>query len=87
MKAVSGRKPRMRRTQISLSQEDYEAAKRIADRRGESLSQVIRDALRRETEAAQTAYDPLGVIIGIVDSADPNASENLDETLYGRDLS
>jgi len=84
--AVTGKKPKMQRTQISLTTEDYETARRIAAERGESLSQVVRDALRREAGAPNTSYDPLGPIIGIVDSADPNASEDLDEAIYGRGI-
>jgi hypothetical protein len=84
--SVTNRKAKMRRTQISLTAEDYEAAKKLAVERGESLSQVIRDALRRETAAEDVSYDPLGAIIGIVKNADPNASENVDEIVYGRSI-
>ncbi len=84
--ALIKRKTKMRRTQVSLMPEDYELAKKIAAKRGASLSQVVRDALRKEMDAEITTYDPLGAMIGIVDNADPNASEKLDEIIYGRDI-
>ena len=76
----------MQRTQISLTAEDYEAAKRLATERGERLSQVFRNALRKEAKTGNSAYDALRAIIGIVDDADPEASENLDQIIYGRDI-
>ena len=83
---TGAKKNRMRRTQISLTAEDYESAKRLATERGVSLSEVFRNALRKEAKTGNSAYDALRAIIGIVDNADPEASENLDQIIYGRDI-
>ena len=79
----TSKKPRTRRTQVSLSMDDYQAAKALAAERGQSLSQVIREALHREI-AGSAAYNPLGAIIGIVGDADSNGSEDIDHIVYGK---
>lgn len=77
---------RMKRTQICFSNEQYEAAKRIAEKRGISMAQYMRDAVERDAAAESSYDDPLADIIGMVKDADPNASEKLDEMIYGEDI-
>ena len=83
--------PEMRRTQICLSSEDYEAARRLAEERGVTMSQAIREAIR--TAAAQAAeverrrIESMMSIVGILKGADPDVSIKHDENLYGPDLS
>lgn len=83
--AVARKRAKMRRTQVSLTDEDYNFACRIAAQRHQSLSQVVREALRREAEAEEVFFDPLRGIIGIVKDDIPNASESIDEVVYGDD--
>jgi hypothetical protein len=84
--AVTKRKPRMKRTQVSLSSDEYEMAKVMARERGVSLSQIIREAVRGKVLPEHVVKDPLRNIIGIVKDADPNASVNHDEIIYGKDI-
>ena len=71
----------MIRTQISLSQDDYAAAKREAVRLGISLAELLRRSLR----AALPARDdrPWMQYAGMVESGDPNSSLNIDDVVYG----
>ncbi len=81
---------KMKRTQISLLPEQFEAAKRIAQEEGVSISQVFRDALesveKSRAAVADEIYDPFRGIIGIGEDCDPRASEDIDEVLYGPDF-
>ena len=81
--AVARNRTRMKRTQVSLTVEDYDVARRIALQRHQSLSQVVREALRREAEVERLRADPLRDFIGTVDCDDPHASETIDEVVYG----
>jgi hypothetical protein len=72
----------MIRTQISLSAQEYEAAKREAERLGISLAELLRRSLRSivppESGAAWMRY------AGMVSSGDRRASESVDDVVYGR---
>lgn len=81
--AVRRKRPKMRRTQICLMPEDYETAKRISEKRGVSLSQFVRDAVKREAEAESTVDDPLRGLIGILKDGPPDGSVNHDRYIYG----
>lgn len=85
--AVSDKRPKMRRTQISLMPDELETARKIAAERGVSLSQVFRDAIRRAAEEREEAErkrrELMWSIVGTVEGADPNASVDHDEILYG----
>ena len=71
----------MIRTQISLSEKDYAAAKAEAERLGISLAELLRRSL-------QGVLPPTGRpawmrFAGIVQSGDPRASLRIDEVVYG----
>lgn len=72
----------MLRTQVSLSQEDYDAAKAEAARLGISLAEFMRRALR----AALPGNDakPWMRYAGMVESGDPDSSRRVDDVVYGR---
>lgn len=71
----------MIRTQISLSQDDYLAAKAEAARLGISLAEYFRRALR----AALPVNDgpPWMRFAGMVETGDPHSSNSIDEVVYG----
>ena len=72
----------MIRTQISLSEQEYEAAKREAERLGISLAELLRRSLRAivppEAGPAWMRY------AGMVSSGDARASQTVDDVVYGR---
>lgn len=84
--AVTKKRARMKRTQVSLTTEDFNKARRLAETRHVSLSQVVRDLLRSAPEDESFAEDPLRGIIGMVKDVIPNASQSVDEVVYGDDL-
>lgn len=71
----------MIRTQISLPQDEYTAAKREAARLGISLAELLRRSLR----AALPPRDdkPWMQYAGMVESGDPDSSCNIDDVVYG----
>lgn len=71
----------MIRTQISLSEEEYEAAKAEAVRLGVSLAELLRRSLRHMLPADEKK--PWMRYAGIVETGDKNASEKIDEIVYG----
>ena len=71
----------MIRTQISLSKEEYEAAKREAQRLGISLTELLRRSLRTVLPVDDTK--PWMRYAGMVESGDPDASQCIDEVVYG----
>ena len=71
----------MIRTQISLSQEDYDAAKREAARLEISLAELLRRSLRTVLPAEAR---PWMQYAGMVESGDPESSLNVDDVVYGR---
>ena len=72
----------MIRTQISLSQEEYDAAKREAHRLGISLAELLRRSLRGVLPVDESK--PWMRYAGMVESGDPEASRSIDEVVYGR---
>jgi len=72
----------MVRTQISLSQEEYSAAKREAERLGISLAELLRRSLR--TIVPVNDAKPWMRYAGMVETGDPASSQNIDEVVYGR---
>ncbi len=72
----------MIRTQISLSEEEYEAAKREAERLGISLAELLRRSLR--TLLPVDDEKPWMRLAGMVESGDPRSSQRIDEVVYGR---
>jgi hypothetical protein len=72
----------MLRTQISLSQDDYDAAKAEAARLGISLAELVRRALRAALPADESR--PWMRYAGMVESGDPASSMHIDDVVYGR---
>jgi len=72
----------MVRTQISLSPEQYEAAKEQANRLGISFAELV----RRSLDEVLTVDDskPWMRYAGLVASGDPKSSQKIDEVIYGR---
>lgn len=72
----------MIRTQISLSEDDYVAAKREAARLGISLAELLRRSLRAVLPASDTK--PWMSYAGMVETGDPESSQRVDDVVYGR---
>jgi hypothetical protein len=73
----------MIRTQISLSQEEYDAAKREARRLGISLAELLRRSLRTLLPVDESK--PWMRYAGMVESGDSESSRNVDEVIYGQE--
>jgi hypothetical protein len=84
--AITRKRPKMKRTQICLLPEQLDKATRMARRRGESVSKVMRDLLNDAPESDPRLDDPLFGLIGMVNDADPNGSTTVDEVVYGPDI-
>lgn len=72
----------MIRTQISLSEQEYEAAKREAARLGISLAELLRRSLRGVIPADESK--PWMRYAGMVETGDPESSRHIDDIVYGR---
>ncbi len=72
----------MIRTQISLTESEYAAAKREARRLGISLAELLRRSLRAVVPADPSA--PWMRYAGMVASGDRESSRRIDEVVYGR---
>jgi hypothetical protein len=72
----------MIRTQISLTEKEYVAAKREAERLGISLAELLRRSLRVVIPADEAR--PWMRYAGMVESGDPRSSQNIDDVVYGR---
>ena len=73
----------MIRTQISLSEEEYEAAKREAERLGISLAELVRRSLRKLLPIDQCR--PWMSFAGTVESGEADSSQKIDEVIYGQE--
>lgn len=71
----------MIRTQISLTEQEYEAAKREAERLGISLAELLRRSLRGVLPPANEP--PWMRYAGMVESGDSSSSRRIDELVYG----
>ena len=71
----------MIRTQVSLNEEEYRAAKEEARRLGISLAELLRRSLR--SLLAEDASRPWMRFCGMVESGDPESSRRIDEIVYG----
>ena len=71
----------MIRTQISLGEEEYKAAKGEAKRLGISLAELLRRSLRNMLPADKSK--PWMRYASMVESGDPRSSQNIDEVIYG----
>ena len=72
----------MMRTQISLSEEEYEVAKREAERLGISFAALVRRSLRELVPVDSSR--PWMRYAGMIESGDPHSSQTVDEVVYGR---
>jgi hypothetical protein len=72
----------MVRTQISLSEAEYAAAKHEAARLGISLAELLRRSLRTVLPVNDT--HPWMRYAGMVETGDPKSSQNIDDVIYGR---
>ena len=72
----------MIRTQISLSEQEYEAAKQEARRLGISLAELLRRSLRSLMSVDESK--PWMRYAGMVESGDPKSSRNVDDVVYGQ---
>ncbi len=72
----------MVRTQISLTETEYDAAKREAERLGISLAELLRRSLRTMIPADEAK--PWMRYAGMVESGDPGSSQNIDDVVYGQ---
>ena len=71
----------MKRTQISLSEEEYLLAKKEAKRRGISLAELLRQGIRAmlpiQKEKSWMRYR------GFVETGNPDANQSIDDIVYG----
>jgi hypothetical protein len=72
----------MIRTQISLTEAEYRAAKREAERLGISLAELLRRSLRTILPADESK--PWMKYAGMVESGDSQSSRRIDELIYGQ---
>ncbi|OGA23102.1 MAG: hypothetical protein A3I02_02350 [Betaproteobacteria bacterium RIFCSPLOWO2_02_FULL_67_26] len=72
----------MIRTQISLTKDEYVAAKREAARLGISLAELLRRSLRTALPVNDTK--PWMRYAGMVETGDPASSRHIDDVVYGR---
>lgn len=72
----------MIRTQISLSTEEYYAAKREARRLGIPLAELLRRSLRSFLPVDTST--PWMRFAGMVESGDPQSSKRIDDVVYGQ---
>lgn len=72
----------MIRTQISLSEDEYKAAKREAARLGVSLAELLRRSLRTMLPAGESK--PWMRYAGYIETGDPKSSERVDDVVYAK---
>jgi hypothetical protein len=72
----------MIRTQISLTDLEYRAAKREAARLGISLAELLRRSLRTLLPADEGR--PWMRYAGLIDTGDSQASQKIDDVVYGQ---
>ena len=72
----------MIRTQISLSETEYAAAKREAERLGVSLAELLRRSLRTVLPADEAK--PWMRYAGMIETGDAQSSRHIDDIIYGQ---
>ena len=72
----------MIRTQISLSEAEYRAAKEEARRLGISLAELLRRSLRLTLPTDQSR--PWMPYAGMIESGDARSSQRIDDIVYGQ---
>jgi len=71
----------MIRTQVSLPEMEYDAAKREARRLGISLAELLRRSLRTVLPADPS--QPWMKYAGMIETGDSTSSQKIDEIVYG----
>ena len=71
----------MIRIQISLSEREYDTAKREARKLGISLAELLRRSLRTLLPADDSK--PWMRYAGMIETGDPRASQKVDDVVYG----
>jgi hypothetical protein len=72
----------MIRTQISLTENEYQAARREAERLGISLAELLRRSLRTLIPADESK--PWMRYAGMIESGDAQSSQHIDDVVYGQ---
>ncbi|MDL1873246.1 CopG family transcriptional regulator [Deltaproteobacteria bacterium PRO3] len=72
----------MIRTQISLSELEYDRAKEEAKKQGISLAEFFRRSLRNMLPASREK--PWMRYAGLVESGNPKSSQQIDQLIYGQ---
>lgn len=72
----------MIRTQISLSELEYQQAKKEARKQGISLAELLRRSLRSILPPSQEK--PWMRFAGLVESGNPKSSQQIDDLIYGQ---
>jgi hypothetical protein len=72
----------MVRTQVSLTEQEYKAAKQEAKRLGISLAALLRHSLRSLLPADDSK--PWMRYAGMIETGDPRASQKIDDVVYGQ---
>ncbi len=72
----------MIRTQISLTHEEYDAARSEAARLGISLAELLRRSLRHILPADEKK--PWMRYAGMVETGEDDASQKIDQVVYGQ---
>ena len=72
----------MIRTQISLSEREYRAAKAEAARLGISLAELLRQSLRHIIPADESRLWMR--YAGMIETGEEDASQKIDEVVYGQ---
>jgi hypothetical protein len=72
----------MVRTQISLTREEYLAAKKEASRLGVSLAELLRRSLRSMLPVDENK--PWMRYAGMIESGDRKSSQHIDDIVYGQ---
>ena len=74
--AIERKRKKMKRTQISLPEEQLKAVREYAHSQGVSLSHIVRDALDDKINASTPAHDPFRHLIGAIQNGNPQDSDD-----------
>ncbi len=72
----------MNKIQITLTEEEYQAAKEEARRLGISLAELLRRSLRTMLSVDESR--PWMRYAGMIETSDPLASQHINDVVYGQ---